>query len=882
MPSSQTSDHSQTVAGEEAVAAWLDSLPESDTHLIYSTSSTTKDFIAKQFVSEAHGFIGLMITIVRTWMVADSNCSGPPKELVDALHLTDTGRPLREDAVFLFGKHPLPRFLLLACVPESELNRLDALLHAGFQQEYIGGALTRFMTAFELCKADYKPQRHYGRVIPIVQSSGSGKSRLVKELSKTHPLVSVCFRDDAKPTSGWPPGDVPPQEFFALHARTKHYKGEEQAAAFLGALMEVISETIDISKKDILADWDHPAPGEEEQSSRRRLLQLAMARATTVLSTHTSWLESEREWITRLKEMSSRTSTSPKKIDFPLTTSVDWHKILFQKFCTKGFNDLNDKLVALGHDTFFLTLDECAALGETTEPVDIDPLSHITLIAMHRILKAADTLNTKVQFWFLLLDTDPSRYLREPSGPRNSSSRLVRPLLPLPPFVYLGFNQMAHGIKIRTAREALSIKHLQRFGRPYWSTLPPSMVVQSATEKLFCVSKYSPVKFYAGYEDHAFAAFASRAALELCNNEAGTRLAAEDVNHHMRVVTAIVGDKVETKAPSEPALALAAATALTANEEVYNTALNTLLNLILKDLIHNRGDQGELCSRLLFILSRDQAALSVHGKFMDEHKTHVHAVTLAAILETLLGPQYGCPDPMSPLLPKIRTFCRARFVHWTHFHTLTRTLDEIPVDLLEWAWFVGAAIQCAHNQPVIDGFMVHYFGDLDKPYDRERLGIVAWQTKAKEESAAHELGSLLTVPPIVYKDENGIARRVKDETIVILMDFRTEIGESGSGTQLLHRPAATPYDAPNLNKTQKDRIWNGYCDPARGEKEPKNFFVHIRGREREQYPVLRDYSRPLRDLFISSLFGSLPVGLQLLEQKMDRLMNQFEYSGEDD
>lgn len=119
MPSSPTSDHSQTVAGEEAVAAWLDSLPESDTHLIYSTSSMTKDFIAKQFVPLAHGLIGVMIKTVRTLMESDrdrSGTPGPPKELVDALHLTsDDERPLREDAVFLFDKHPLPRFLLLAC-----------------------------------------------------------------------------------------------------------------------------------------------------------------------------------------------------------------------------------------------------------------------------------------------------------------------------------------------------------------------------------------------------------------------------------------------------------------------------------------------------------------------------------------------------------------------------------------------------------------------------------------------------------------------------------------------------------------------------------------------------------------------------------------------
>lgn len=68
------------------------------------------------------------------------------------------------------------------------------LLEAAFQKEYLGGALTRFITALELHKADYKPNKHYGRVIAIVQSSGSGKSRLVKELSKKVSITYDMFK----------------------------------------------------------------------------------------------------------------------------------------------------------------------------------------------------------------------------------------------------------------------------------------------------------------------------------------------------------------------------------------------------------------------------------------------------------------------------------------------------------------------------------------------------------------------------------------------------------------------------------------------------------------------------------------------------------------
>lgn len=118
MPSSRNSDHSQTVAGEEAVAAWLDSLPKLATRSIYDMYSTVKVCIeTPDSVTEAHIYMGTMISTVRTWMgETRSKGSGPPNELVDALHLTsDNERPLRKDAVILFDKHSLPRFLLLAC-----------------------------------------------------------------------------------------------------------------------------------------------------------------------------------------------------------------------------------------------------------------------------------------------------------------------------------------------------------------------------------------------------------------------------------------------------------------------------------------------------------------------------------------------------------------------------------------------------------------------------------------------------------------------------------------------------------------------------------------------------------------------------------------------
>lgn len=118
MPSSRASDSDYgqaKIAGEEAVSAWLGSLPESDdlTNLRQMESSLKRS-LAMERVAQTSAFITGMIAAVRDlMMVADHG--QPPVELINSLYLRGKERPLRADVVTLFRKHPLPRFLLLAC-----------------------------------------------------------------------------------------------------------------------------------------------------------------------------------------------------------------------------------------------------------------------------------------------------------------------------------------------------------------------------------------------------------------------------------------------------------------------------------------------------------------------------------------------------------------------------------------------------------------------------------------------------------------------------------------------------------------------------------------------------------------------------------------------
>lgn len=111
-----------------------------------------------------------------------------------------------------------------------------------WQQEYEGGALDNFLEAIEWYESNYQPKIHYGRTISILQSSGTGKSRLVDQLASVvrpavfgdlcqdvmktlnvgvpqHPVLSVVLRKTDDVTEGWPPRDRPVLKFFEYYSK---------------------------------------------------------------------------------------------------------------------------------------------------------------------------------------------------------------------------------------------------------------------------------------------------------------------------------------------------------------------------------------------------------------------------------------------------------------------------------------------------------------------------------------------------------------------------------------------------------------------------------------------------------------------------------------
>ncbi|KIM44785.1 hypothetical protein M413DRAFT_362557 [Hebeloma cylindrosporum] len=776
--------------------------------------------------------------------------------------------------------HPSIRVTSDSETPEQQAERLHLMFHQGFR----GKAHQRFIDALGTTYTTlYDETKYFGRTIPVVQSSASGKSRMVYEMGKMVPTLSICFRRNNLPSSGWPPNDEPAYQFL-LEARTgdAQYKGEEIAAAFLGALAHVVGSKIkarldlDPLTKDWMGDWRLDSPTDIVNSSRYKCFIEVAVKAEELLRQNR---EEIIAW--RFPSMIKGTSDS----------APNWHIKLFKHLTRPYFDELAlvvKKCSGTAGKYFVFAFDECSQLNvhrpcpKPGEPPARDPLWGMSLIALQRIIKAYDAfISDDIPFWFLLLDTNSSLANMAPVGRDATSRRLTKSLISLPPWPFVGFNQMVEAdlaAHIKLPTDVLTMKHLKVYGRPYWSTLTDREVLGAAFKKLF-----SPEGFQPTNQNHVFAAFAIRAGLEIGQGEASERLDIQAVRSHMRILKSVVGSLVITASPSEPMLALAAAEGLNSSEETYQEAMHTLLDeLILKGLVLDRCLLGEVWSRILLLRARDKASIATGS----ENKTNsrwstlnwesgvpsVRALTLSNLLVTMLGENLGIPkrDAVKTcIVNKLLAESDEHWVNFSHFVYLSVSIDEVTPAMLREAWFSGYAFQCVFHQPVIDGFMVVYRGSLNEPFDESRLFVVPWQTKAKSEAAGPALAKSLTAPFIVAEDGS----RRKPRHLVILFDLGSP---SAFGTRngshcdvILGRPE------PPVGKV-KGGHWGGYARELEGEEEEERYVINICGHRAKNYPVLRGLETQFDQLFERSL-GYMEPGLAKYGKEMEASMDRITF-----
>ena len=527
--------------------------------------------------------------------------------------------------------------------------------------------------------------------------------------------------------------------------------------------------------------------------------------------------------------------------------AVRWYSVLFDHFVAEPLSRLCDAVKRLSFDRFFFAFDECGYLNQGGGSQTPERMS---LIALLQIIKAADDKQISLTLWHFLLDTSSHISELAPKGRDAPSARLTRGHEILSIWPYLTFDAMLNNRpRARVARDTLKVVNYSYYGRPVsqypphleafvyslpdlelWSTVLGPDLVNVATRKLFC-EPFDPRK-----KMHAFAAFAQRVLLELVHSDVASSIAADAVQKHMRILIFAGKEFIFTNCPSEPALAVAAACALLREKNNYRDAFQTLVTgLVLQGTIQDRGASGELCTRLLLLIARDYATapdkshragrLFVTGSSEEQV---VAAVTLLDFVKTLLGDIF---KGRQKELAEFRSWASGVYLNFSHFIQGSTNIEEaVPLDYLEALWHRGAALQCTSNQPVLDGFLVGYEGNLDKTFDKTKLVMIPWQTK-RQIGASDKSTIAGLVCPFIFHDATYYK---PNNHLVLFMDLATSSTfglNPDNGCRLNNRVVSF-----SRSRSVQEKQWRGYHKNF--AEEAVRFCIAIRGHKPSTYPVI--------------------------------------------
>jgi len=323
----------------------------------------------------------------------------------------------------------------------------------------------------------------------------------------------------------------------------------------------------------------------------------------------------------------------------------------------------------------------------------------------------------------------------------------------------------------------------------------------------------------------------------------------------MRVLERVVDSFVETCVPSEPILAIAAATEMQRDPKITSLAIRTLVRtLIPSGAVGERNRPGGLLCRLLLTLARDAATPPA------DHKC-VKPTLLCNFFDSLLG----VTQHPEHLRTQFQTVMEKTYMNFTHFVRLQETIDgEISVDMLYMAWCRGQAFQCVFGQSIMDALIVTYSGDLDQSFDPKKLGYVVWQFKLKNTAAAKPLGDELVGPRIRMSDGYILPQN----PIVVVLDLDNSQQFTDGGHCRL-----TFEDASHPSKT----MLGGYVTAH--SEELRRWCFNIRGHTSATYPVIRKgtseiagNSQEFQLLFDQTIAGA-PEGMESFHEANLGMLN---------
>jgi len=636
--------------------------------------------------------------------------------------------------------------------PKLGMEGVDANVHypEEFGRDYYGDAPDRFLQFItehdqKFSTLDPSQGKIYYRGTPIVQSSGTGKSRLVYECRHRTPLLYVCVRKrtaDGLSMKGYPFPDRGVRAFFEEAQKTHNNKCNLQIACFLGAWFSELAQRLaerptQQQKHDYLMQLNHLHLKDGINAERTDFFETVSERASDTLKRADSSFD----------EKSKRNELFTTHLKSPLAALEREMKCIIAHMYPPNAHGGSSPTPPI-----IVAFDECVELNIEKNP-DINQLNSLR--------RAWNWINTQqasaktTTFWLVLISTSSSAADFVKHAHRNVLS------LALPIFIGVSFDVLlSQQPSLSCASQASADSHIIYYGRPLWKTFNSGSLWVMANHKLMGGEDFAIRK-----TAHCFSILASRLALSLSPTESpNSELFARQkqfvdstVDRHMRIVTHVTSEGVmHVESPSEPVLAIAASNIMLAPylQSAENARGYTYADILKKfqqecllnpDVALLKGSFGELASRIILMVACDavkrkkieqtepkessdtqHVGASIYAKPVRlesvlENLADLDEANLAALrqrLEDVYDAGSRTERHAIPFRDQLQSASATlpMWINFTHFDLLPEAINKITPEFLWHCWKRGVAVQMAHTQHGIDGIIPVFVGHLDRPF----------------------------------------------------------------------------------------------------------------------------------------------------------------------
>ena len=472
------------------------------------------------------------------------------------------------------------------------------VVEQGFAEPYrdASGLVARFRTYVNRIIKDWKDRKSHSPYGAIVQSSGTGKSRLISEYARQGGLVMYCCLRRFKST-GYPPQT--PQGIVELLTADSLLKDENRAEYFylcyMAAILDVYTSLV---QKYTLS--------EDEWFQRHALFKHRINEDEQIYP--------QNIWssvFSRMSELGTKFGDSKSEIGSRFAEAV---------------RKLNRPVMYV--------FDEARALSETPEKQAHDD-------SLFRYLRRAlkySPEDARFGCCAMFLDTSSKIDTFLPTRGRDPSLRYLKPddaaNLECPFYLIDTFDELAKdaGSTIQSIDEFCQPSFLKRMGRPMW-------VTQTTDRDIIDIAKYKLV-----YSDkpewnakQSLAVLGTRMLLDIAPR---TELASDLVGNYMRhcVFVSQARDFVWSVSPSEPVLVEAATQLMHEKANINPPPLPCMLKHLEEALLCGfveAGPRGELVARIILLLAADHACQK--KGLAGRQFQYAQVLTVGEYLNSLIG-----------------------------------------------------------------------------------------------------------------------------------------------------------------------------------------------------------------------------------------------------